>query len=48
LREDGKLVTSGGRFIAVSSTADSLENAVKLVYQGVTTVKFDAMFLDVI
>ena len=48
LREDGKLVTSGGRVIAVSSTAGSLEGAVGLVYQGVTTVKFDAMFLDVI
>lgn len=44
LREDGKLVTSRGRVIAVSATADSLENAVKLAYQGVTTVKFDGMF----
>ncbi len=44
LRGDGKLVTSGGRVIAVSATADSLENAVKLAYQGVTTVGFDGMF----
>jgi phosphoribosylamine--glycine ligase/phosphoribosylformylglycinamidine cyclo-ligase len=44
LREDGKLVTSRGRVIAVSATANSLENAVKLAYQGVTTVKFDGMF----
>jgi phosphoribosylamine--glycine ligase / phosphoribosylformylglycinamidine cyclo-ligase len=44
LREDGTLVTSGGRVIAVSATADSLEDAVKLAYRGIATVKFEGMF----
>ena len=39
-------VGRGGResALAVSATTDSLENAVGLAYQGVTTEKFDGMF----
>jgi hypothetical protein len=44
LLTNGDLVTSGGRVMAVSATADSLEQAVKLVYQGVSMVEFDGMF----
>ncbi|KAK0105376.1 hypothetical protein ONS95_004248 [Cadophora gregata] len=43
LREDGDLLTSGGRVIAVSATADSLEEAVKRAYQGVSMVEFEGM-----
>jgi hypothetical protein len=44
LLPNGDLVTSGGRVIAVSATADSLEQAVKLAYRGVSMVEFDDMF----
>lgn len=44
LLSNGDLVTSGGRVIAVSATADSLKQAVKLSYQGVSMVEFDGMF----
>jgi hypothetical protein len=44
LLSNGDLVTSGGRVMAVSATADSLEQAVKLSYQGVSMVEFDGMF----
>ncbi|KAL3421714.1 phosphoribosylamine-glycine ligase [Phlyctema vagabunda] len=44
LREDGTLVTAGGRVIAVSATADSLEDAVKLAYEGVGMIEFEGMF----
>jgi phosphoribosylamine-glycine ligase len=33
-------VTAGGRAMAVSATADRLENAVKLAYKGVQDVEF--------
>jgi hypothetical protein len=40
---NGTLVTTGGRVMAVSATADSLE-AVKLAYTGVSMVSFEGMF----
>jgi phosphoribosylamine--glycine ligase/phosphoribosylformylglycinamidine cyclo-ligase len=42
--ENGKLVTAGGRVMAVSAVADSLEEAVKLAYTGVSMVNFEGMF----
>jgi phosphoribosylamine--glycine ligase/phosphoribosylformylglycinamidine cyclo-ligase len=41
---DGKLVTAGGRVIAASATADTLEDAVKKAYKGVEHIKFQDMF----
>jgi phosphoribosylamine--glycine ligase/phosphoribosylformylglycinamidine cyclo-ligase len=41
---DGKIVTAGGRVIAATATADTLEEAVKKAYEGVNTISFDAMF----
>jgi phosphoribosylamine--glycine ligase/phosphoribosylformylglycinamidine cyclo-ligase len=41
---DGKLVTAGGRVIAASATADTLEDAVKKAYEGVENIKFQDMF----
>ncbi len=40
---DGQLKTSGGRVIAATATADSLENAVKRAYEGIATIHFDKM-----
>ncbi len=40
---DGKLKTSGGRVIAASATADSLEGAVKCAYQGINGIHFEKM-----
>ncbi|KZF21330.1 phosphoribosylamine--glycine ligase [Xylona heveae TC161] len=42
--KDGKLRTSGGRVIAASATAETLEEAVKRAYDGVATIHFDKMF----
>ncbi|XP_065176970.1 trifunctional purine biosynthetic protein adenosine-3-like isoform X1 [Sycon ciliatum] len=42
---DGKLVTSGGRVLAVSaSSAISLDAAIKLAYDGVSHVTFDGAY----
>lgn len=38
--KDGKLVTAGGRVIASSATAPTLEGALKLAYEGVDKVSF--------
>ncbi|TVY38208.1 Bifunctional purine biosynthetic protein [Lachnellula subtilissima] len=43
LEDDGTLVTAGGRVLAVSATASTLEHAVGDAYQGVSTVKFKGM-----
>jgi phosphoribosylamine--glycine ligase/phosphoribosylformylglycinamidine cyclo-ligase len=42
--ENGKLVTAGGRVMAVSAVSDTLEEAVKLSYTGVSMVNFEGMF----
>ncbi|KAI9813760.1 MAG: hypothetical protein M1827_003550 [Pycnora praestabilis] len=40
---DGKLKTNGGRVIAATATAETLEAAVKKAYEGVDTIHFDKM-----
>ena len=42
--KDEKLVTAGGRVLAVTSTGKSLEEAVQNAYKGVESVKFQEMF----
>jgi phosphoribosylamine--glycine ligase/phosphoribosylformylglycinamidine cyclo-ligase len=42
--KDGKLVSNGGRVIAVSSIADTLEAAVAKAYEGVKAIQFQDMF----
>ena len=37
-REDGRLVSSGGRVLSVTAVGDSLEDARELAYEGVSTV----------
>ncbi len=43
IAKDGQLQTSGGRVIAASSTAETLEEAVKQAYSGVDLITFDGM-----
>jgi phosphoribosylamine--glycine ligase/phosphoribosylformylglycinamidine cyclo-ligase len=43
ITKDGQLQTSGGRVIAASSTAETLEEAVKQAYSGVDLITFDKM-----
>ena len=43
-RHDGKLVTAGGRVLAATAVAGTLEEAVKKAYAGVETVKFQDMY----
>lgn len=40
---DGKIVTAGGRVLGVTAVADSLDAAIKKVYEGVEKVHFDKM-----
>jgi len=40
---DGQLRTAGGRVIAVTATAESLEEAVRRAYRGVEKVRFEGM-----
>ncbi len=40
---DGKLITTGGRVIAATSTAATLEDAVARAYEGMKTIKFEGM-----
>lgn len=39
--KDGELVTSGGRVLGVTATADSLKEALNYAYKKVETIKFD-------
>lgn len=39
----GKLITTGGRVIAATSTADTLEGAVAQAYEGIKTIHFEGM-----
>ena len=41
LKEDGVLVTSGGRVLGVTATADTLADAINGAYHRVSEVKFD-------
>lgn len=40
----GELRTCGGRVMAVSATAATLEQAIELAYEVVTMVRFEGMF----
>ena len=42
--KDGKIVTSGGRVIGVTATADTLENAIKLAYNCAEKITFEGAF----
>ncbi|GMG40084.1 unnamed protein product [Ambrosiozyma monospora] len=42
--KDGKIITSGGRVIAATAIADSLEDAVKKAYVGVDHVSFNGKY----
>lgn len=42
--KDGKVVTAGGRVIASSATASTLEEAVKKAYEGVEKVSFEGKY----
>ena len=42
--QDGRLVTSGGRVLGVTRTADTLKGAIDKAYEAVKTVKFDNMY----
>lgn len=41
---DGAYLTNGGRVLAVTAAADSLENALGLAYQGMSKIHFDGMY----
>jgi phosphoribosylamine--glycine ligase len=41
---DGNYLTSGGRVLAVTAAADSLENALGLAYEGIGKIHFDRMY----
>ena len=45
LDHDGKLVTNGGRVMAVVAKRDTLEKAVRTAYIRVTIVSFEGMHL---
>jgi len=42
-REDGRLLTSGGRVLNISATADSFAEAREKVYAAIDFIKFDGM-----
>ena len=41
--EGGRTITSGGRVLNVTATADTLEAALELAYTGVSSIRFDGM-----
>jgi phosphoribosylamine--glycine ligase len=41
---DGTYLTNGGRVLAVTAAADSLENALGLAYEGISKIHFDGMY----
>ena len=44
LREDGEVVTAGGRVINVTALATTLAEARARAYEGVSRISFDGMF----
>lgn len=42
---DGKLVTSGGRVLGITATADTLQSALKDAYAAADTIHFEGAFL---
>lgn len=43
-RENGKLVTSGGRVLGVTGTGSNLKEAITTTYEAIKHVSFDAMY----
>lgn len=43
-RENGHLVTAGGRVLSVVALGETLEEAVKRVYEAINKIHFDGMF----
>ena len=41
--KDGTLVTSGGRVMGVTATADTLQEALNKAYAGADQIKFDGL-----
>jgi len=41
---DGNYLTNGGRVLAVTAAADSLEKALGLAYEGIGKIHFDGMY----
>jgi phosphoribosylamine---glycine ligase len=41
---DGEYLTSGGRVLAVTAAADTLEDALKLAYEGIGKIHFEGMY----
>ncbi len=44
-REGNDLVTSGGRVLGVTATADTLENAIKKAYEAAKDISFEGSFM---
>ena len=42
-QENGKVVTNGGRVMAITSLGDTIEEALKLSYESIENIKFDKM-----
>lgn len=42
-RKDGKIITSGGRVLAISATGATLDDAVKSAYAGMSRIRFEGM-----
>ena len=43
-KDNGKLLTAGGRVLGVTATADTLENAINKAYEKVGKVEFENAF----
>jgi phosphoribosylamine--glycine ligase len=43
LTEDGKILTSGGRVLGVTATADTLQNAIEKAYHACEAISFEGM-----
>ena len=43
-KKDGKLLTSGGRVLGVTATADTLETAIKTAYEKTERISFEGAF----
>ncbi len=44
LKDNGEIITAGGRVLGVSSLGDSLEDAIQRVYKAVDKIHFDGCF----
>ncbi|MGC2162537.1 MAG: phosphoribosylamine--glycine ligase [Silvibacterium sp.] len=41
---DGEILTNGGRVLAVTATADSLDEALRRAYDGIAEIQFEGMY----